>query len=151
MTAQVTGAAFLDDLTYTAAEARRDLLPDLSAVPDVALWPRIAAAAASGQTVEIRSGVLAAITDLVTELRVTLEYAWADYGNARWHAATGWSVGCEDIAGRIARLTLLVGACPWQKVSGSVHADGSYRALHAALGIDPMIDEDRLAAYLAEQ
>lgn len=134
------------------AEAADDELHEVArsrVLPEPALWPRLAAVAETGRDVGIPSAVLLAVEGLVEGLRQELVCLWTDLAEARRLAANReWSMRCDDVARRIARLTLLVGPCPWEQVESGPLRDGTYRALHAALAVDPGIDEDLLEKYL---
>lgn len=150
-----TPAAGKDPAAETATvahTARDELLPLLRVMPSTDLWDRVVALADSTTApdhVELRRSSLAAVADLLDAARAQLIHLWSDFARARRHAHNGvWSGECEYITDRITNLTLLVGPCSWRNVEPEPLRDGTYRALHAALGIDPGIDEAELAAFL---
>lgn len=90
--------------------------------------------------------------DMTAAVRQELMHLWADLTGA-WHRADGrvWSLGCDNIVGRIATLTHLVGPCRWEDVDvdllGPDELDGGiWRAVHEALGVEVELpDPVRLA------
>lgn len=133
-----------------ASEERLEHVPLMRVLPDRELWGRVEHAGTTQSDIVVKPGTLAQVADLVDAARSALVDLWRDYAEARRAAHNGvWSGGCESVAARIARLTLLLGPCRWEDVEEGPLRDGSYRALHAALGMDPGIDEEKLAGFLA--
>jgi hypothetical protein len=61
---------------------------------------------------------------------------WSDLADAQEHALDGqWSIGCEWITARIARLSRLVGPVDWQAVGMSTVLDGTFVAVSDAIGV----------------
>jgi hypothetical protein len=61
---------------------------------------------------------------------------WSDLADAQEHALDGqWSIGCEWITARIARLSRLVGPVAWQSVGMSTVLDGTFVAVSDAIGV----------------
>jgi hypothetical protein len=79
-------------------------------------------------------------------VRWELVLLWSDMTEARRHARGGcWSVGCENIAGRIVELTKFVSAISWEEVDVAVLLDGTYEKVHRDAGLGyPLIDWDRV-------
>lgn len=74
---------------------------------------------------------------------------WDDLNDARQRAINGvWSIQCDHIVGRIARLTLHTRRpTEWGDIQVDLLLDGTYEALHEAIGMPtPLSDEDRARA-----
>ena len=91
------------------------------------------------------------VDNLREAIREELANLWADLDNAHRNALNGqWSIGCEDIAGRIEKLSRLVGPTPWQEVQIRLLENGVYQRLHAEWGIEtPPVDMATLAEVRA--
>jgi hypothetical protein len=70
------------------------------------------------------------------ELRWELELHWDALANARRMAITpgSWTIGCENHADAIRRLSKLVGPTRWESVPITLLEDGTYQRLTAELG-----------------
>jgi hypothetical protein len=76
-------------------------------------------------------------SDLTEAVRVELVHLWTDLLHAIRFAYRGsWSVGCEDLTGRIIWLSRLVGATPWRQLPLSeLLLDGIYAGIYTSAGI----------------
>ncbi|HEY1668532.1 MAG TPA: hypothetical protein VGG54_22805 [Trebonia sp.] len=62
---------------------------------------------------------------------------WCDLDHAMRNAYRGgWSIACDNIAGRIIMLSRLVGATPWENISIPLLLDGVYQGLLTDAGIE---------------
>jgi hypothetical protein len=87
--------------------------------------------------------------DLEEVARLELVSLWSDLADARRYAVNGvWSMGCEGVVHRIVLLTRLVGPASWENIGPELLEDGLYRAVHAAMGVDPGVDEAACAEFL---
>jgi hypothetical protein len=79
---------------------------------------------------------------------------WGDLHEAmRWARDGCWSIGCEDLAHRIAVLTRALGkATPWQQLPIELLESGVYQRMHDLMGIpyDPP-DMDVIAKMRADR
>lgn len=78
-----------------------------------------------------------------------LQMLWGDLSDARRYAANGaWSIRCDSLVYRIMRLTLSTGRpTPWDEVQVDLLLDGTYEAIHSAIGTPtPLSAEDRARA-----
>lgn len=139
-------ADFRAELVAAVTEARDEAVTELRVLPNRDLWGKFAFIVVDTR---VRPGTSAAIADLVDACHDVLEGLWTDYAHARRFAVNRtWSLDCASLAYRIARLTLILGPLDWRRCAPGALEDGSYRALHDALGIDPRIDEAELAKFL---
>lgn len=69
-------------------------------------------------------------------LRFELELHWDALAEAQRRAIVPgtWTIGCENHADAIRRLTELVGPTPWEKIQIPMLEDGTYQRLNAAMG-----------------
>ncbi|MGA4989904.1 hypothetical protein [Nonomuraea bangladeshensis] len=83
-----------------------------------------------------------------------LSRLWGDLHEQIRDARDGcWSVGCEDIAHRIAVLTRALGkATPWQRIQLDLLESGIYQRFHDLAGVPyEQPDMEWVAAELAER
>lgn len=77
------------------------------------------------------------VTDLVNAARDELVWLWAGMTLARHDAVDGcWSMNCETLADRIARLSKLVGPTHWAEVDVAILLDGTYERVYQDAGIE---------------
>lgn len=95
--------------------------------------------------------------DVESVLRQELVNLWADLTGAWLRAGERvWSLGCDNLVGRIAVLTHLVGPCRWEDVDvdllGPDELDGGiWRAVHEALGVEVEGPDPARLAEVREQ
>jgi len=74
--------------------------------------------------------------DYAEAIRDELVRLWSDLGDdIRMAYKGGWSVGCDNTAVRIIRLSRLVGATRWQDITYPVLLNGTYQGLMTDAGI----------------
>jgi hypothetical protein len=91
-------------------------------------------------------------SDVVTAVQEELADLWADLDAAVREALNGsWSIGCQNIADRIMRLTPLVGPTPWGQVQVPLLLSGTYQRLTSAMGcrVEVSMDEVHRVARAA--
>lgn len=88
------------------------------------------------------------VADYQGALRNELYHLWNDLVDAQRSAInTDWSIRCQNIAWRIAQISRLVGALPWQHVGISTLENGVYERVHRENGLSyEPVDWDRVAA-----
>jgi hypothetical protein len=75
---------------------------------------------------------------------------WDDLDRARREARNGeWSIGCDNVVGRIRMFTRLVGPTPWEKVQIRLLEDGVYQRVHLAMGVAVGVDMEKVASVRA--
>ncbi|MER7361902.1 hypothetical protein [Nonomuraea wenchangensis] len=93
------------------------------------------------RTVELQAAIDSAAYEGFTSLEEAasdeLMRLWGDLADAMRDARNGcWSVGCEDVAHRIAVLTRALGkATPWQQVQIELLETGVYQRFHDLSGV----------------
>ena len=86
------------------------------------------------------------VATLEAAVREELANLWFDLDAARRSAVNGeWSMQCDYLEQRIKKLTLLVGATPWEEIQLPLLEHGIYQRIHADLDIEVSPDMGKVA------
>lgn len=117
----------VDLRTAAALMAGRQTAGTVTPAGQAAPWHRAVADAAEDETP-------ASAEEAVRDELVNL---WTDLDHAVSYAYNGrWSMGCDNITGRIIRLSRVAGAIPWQQVPYPLLLSGTYHGILADAGIE---------------